>query len=222
MTTDPKKPAPRRGGTWSTQPSWPTVAVVVATLAAMVAFYALAKGEDRTESILLLGAIGTAIAGLMRPILSRRYEPLVLLLAVSLGLPALAGCGASALRTHATIGAVAQVTMSSTRELVPAGCDAALTACHGDAECIDRTAGDCRTAATAYDSALAGVRAYLDAVQVAAMGDEGLVLPALLVGLQSLAHLWESTRAALAGVGVSLPALPPIALELLAGVGGAS
>ena len=220
MADDPKKPA-RKSGTWHTQPSWPTVALVVAMLAAMLATYALTKGEDRTETILVLGAIGTTLAALMRPLLARFYTPLVMVVAVSLAIGA-SGCGASALRTHATIGAVAQVTMSTTRELVPAGCDAALTACHGDASCIDRTAGDCRIAATAYDSALAGVRAYLDAVQVAAMGDEGLVLPALLVGLAGLAHLWESTRAALAGVGVTLPALPPIALELLAGAGGAS
>lgn len=55
--------------------SWPTAAVIVATFAAMLGFYALSKGEDRTEAILLIGAIGTTVAGILRSLLTPPAPP---------------------------------------------------------------------------------------------------------------------------------------------------
>jgi hypothetical protein len=56
----------------------------------------------------------------------------------------------------------------------------------------------------------------MDAVDVAASADESSVLPALTSLLSSLTLRWNEYRAAFAVVGVSLPPLPPAALELVA------
>ncbi len=218
MADDPKKPA-RKSGTWHTQPSWPTVALVVAMLAAMLATYALTRGEDRTETILVLGAIGTTLAALMRPLFARFYTPLGALLAVSLALGA-SGCGASALRTHATIATVASASLGAAAPLVAPSCDLALSSCAGAEQCIAETVDRCRIATAAAEGLIASTSLYIDAIDAAALADEGLVLPALLALAGALARGWAAAVAQLASVGVTLPGLPPIVGELL--VGGAS
>lgn len=233
----PRRPMPPRI-------EWPTAAVLLGVLASMTAVWALASPEQRADLLTGIGAAGSVMLAIMRAILSRqdpppptsrssangidRHDPLQddrgshlpgslrVALLVPLAI-AVAGCGASALRTHATVGTVAAVTVASTAPLVAPACDAALTDCHGDAACIDRTGATCLAASRAHDAARAGVTAYLDAIEVAALADEGEVLPALATGLRGLAALWEAARVALAPLRVELPALPPVVLTLLGG-----
>jgi len=143
----------------------------------------------------------------------------IIALGVGIGAGALmgTGCGASALRTHATIATIAAGTLASTAPLVAPACDAALAGCDGGAACIDSTAERCRVAAVAAEGALVATRGYIDAIDVASLADEGLVLPALLSLASALAARWAEVVAALAGVGVTLPAL-----DLGALLGGAS
>ena len=72
-------------------------------------------------------------------------------------------------------------------------------------------------AGAAAEGALLATRGYIDAIEVASLADEGLVLPALLALASALAARWAEVVAALAGVGV---ALPPLDLGAL--LGGAS
>ena len=193
--------------------SWPTVAALALVLAAFVAVWTTAEGEHRSEMLAGLGAVGAVLLAAL-PGALRRARILVPLLLVALPLT---GCGASALRTHATVGTVAAVAVASTAPLVEPACAVALTDCHGDAACVDRTGDVCLAASRAHDAARAGVSAYLDAIEVAALADEGEVLPALATGLRGLAALWEAARVALEPLHVELPALPPVVLTLLGG-----
>lgn len=130
---------------------------------------------------------------------------------------ACAGCGASALHTHATVAAIASATMATTAPLVVAGCQERLAAC-ADAACVESAGGQCRGAAAAHETMTSVVRAYIDALRVAVMVDEeGEVLPALLAALRALVAGWADLRAAVAPVGVTLPPLPPLALALTGG-----
>lgn len=225
--------------------SWPTAAVIVATFAAMLGFYALSKGEDRTEAILLIGAIGTTVAGILRSLLTppappappappsdqdgpptrpRRptradTTPTIPRVALVLGL-LLPGCGASALSTHASIAVSMEAGLGVSRGLIAPACDVALTACHGDQACIDGTARDCRSAVAAWDVTHAAVIGYVEALQAASLADEGAVLDALAMVLATTARTWAATAAALATVGVALPSIPDAAAPLLAAIGG--
>lgn len=239
MTTASKPPrAPRI--------EWPTAAALTAVLAALVAVWVVASPEQRATMLTGVGAIGSVGLAVMRAMLSAqnaapppvappprspngidKHDPLsrdsdrgalrvgAMLLAL-VCLPAL-GCGASALRTHATIATIAAGTLASTAPLVAPACDAALAGCDGAAACIDSTAERCRVAAVAAEGALVATRGYIDAIDVASLADEGLVLPALLSLASALAARWAEVVAALAGVGVTLPAL-----DLGALLGGAS
>lgn len=128
----------------------------------------------------------------------------------------LAGCGASALHTHATVATIASATMATTAPLVVAGCEARLEAC-ADPSCVEQAASECRAAHVAHETMTAVVRAYIDALRVAVMADEGDVLPALLTVLRSVVAGWSNLRAAVAPAGVTLPPLPPLALTLTGG-----
>lgn len=229
--------------------SWPTAAVIVATFAAMLGFYALSKGEDRTEAILLIGAIGTTVAGILRSLLTPPAPPapparpsdqdgpptrhrrptradttptiprVALVLGLLLPLP---GCGASALSTHATIAVSMEAGLGVSRGLIAPACDVSLTACHGDQACIDGVARDCRSAVAAWEVGHAAVLGYVEALQAASLADEGSVLDALAMVLATTARTWAATVAALATVGVTLPSIPDAAAPLLAAIGGSS
>lgn len=133
------------------------------------------------------------------------------------------GCGASALSTHATIGTVAVASVEGSVPLIEAGCDVALTGCHGSAECLERVATQCRDARSAWSAARSSVLAYLAAIEVMSHADEGAVLPALGSLLRSMAHAYDAARVALAILHVELPPLPAAAVPILAALmGGAS
>lgn len=195
--------------------AWPTVAALGLVLAALVTVWI--TGPDHRGDILAgLGALGAVLLAAL-PGMLRRARVLVPLLALGLALGS-AGCGASALRTHATVAVVASGTLASTAPLVAPACDAALAGCMRDEACVADIAGRCRVAAAAAESAIVGVRAYVDAVELAADADEGAVLPVLLGALAALVRAWAGLAAALEPVGVTLPALPGVGALL----GGAS
>lgn len=129
---------------------------------------------------------------------------------------ALAGCGSSALRTHSTIATIARVSVVTAGDAVALTCETALARCTDDA-CIERTGGDCRAAATAAEAAIAGVRAYVDVIEVAARADEGQVGEALDLAVQAMARVYDSLRETLASLslGVTLPPLPPVAVAIV-------
>jgi hypothetical protein len=136
---------------------------------------------------------------------------------------ALTGCGASALRTHSTIATIARVSVVTAGDAVALTCETALARCGANAACVERTGGDCRTAATAAEAAIAGVRAYVDVIEVAARADEGQIGEALDLALQAMARVYESVRETFASLslGVTLPPLPPVAVAIVrALVGG--
>lgn len=222
MTADPKKPTPRKSGTWHTQPSWPTVALVVAMLAAMLATYALTKGEDRTETILVLGAIGTTLAALMRPLLARFYTPLGALLAVSLALGA-SGCGASALTAHARVYAFAAITLEATHETMVSTCTALRDACADGVSCLASAQSSCSDVATAQDAARDAVDLYQRVLSAANLaGEDPDIMRSVVAALGIAAEAWAALGRTLGRIGRDVPALPSWALDILATVGGAS
>jgi hypothetical protein len=188
---------------------WPTVAVLGLVLAALVVVWVTGP-EHRGDILAALGTVGALLLAVMRPML---VPPSVFLL-VFLGA---SGCGASALRQHATIASVSSAALAAAAPMVPAACDAALTACHGSEGCVMPTAERCRIAAASVEVAVASVRGYADAIEVASMADEGEVMPALLSALGGVTRLWAALVAALLSLGVELPALPALAATLLGG-----
>ncbi len=186
-----------------TRIEWPTVAVLGLVLAALVVVWVTGP-EHRGDILAGVGAVGAVLLAVLRPML---IPPAALALLVVLGA---SGCGASALRTHATIATVASVAVASAAPAVPVACEAALTACHGEAPCVAETAERCRAAASATDGLVAAVRGYVDAVEVASYADEGSVLPALLAAWGGLVRLWPTVVAVLAAIGVTVPALPAV------------
>lgn len=173
--------------------------------------------EDPAGTAVLIGVIGGAITTLRGAWLRQPPPPVIALLATLALAAPLAGCGASALRTHATIATVASVTLGQAAPLVAPACDTALTACHGAVTCIDETAERCRAAAAAVEGLTIATRGYVDAIEVASLADEGAALPALLSGLAALARGWAAAAALLDGLGVALPTLPAGVGALLGG-----
>jgi hypothetical protein len=193
-----------------TRIEWPTVAVLGLVLTALVVVWVTGP-EHRGDILAGVGAVGAVLLAVLRPML---IPPAALILAACLGA---SGCGASALRTHATIGTVAAVTLGGAAPLVAPACDAALTACQREPTCLAETAGRCRAASAAVDGLALVTRGYLDAIEIASMADEGAALPALMTGLSRLVVRWGEVAAYLLRFGVELPALPALASSLLGG-----
>lgn len=189
----------------STRIAWPTVVALGLVLVALVVVWLTAGEEHRSEILAGIGAVGAVLLSALPAILRR----VAVLIPIAL-LVALPGCGASALRQHATIATVAAGTLAATAPLAAPACDAALASCEGRSQCIDETAERCRLAAAALEGAGAATRAYLDGLEVAVLADEGAVLPALLAALGALARAWGEAAATLAALGVELPALPSL------------
>jgi hypothetical protein len=188
---------------------WQTVVVLVAFVAAAVVVWVVSP-DHRGDILATLAVVGPAVLAMMRPML---IPPAALVFVALLG----SGCGASALRQHATIASVSSAALAAAAPLVPAACDAALTACHGSEGCVTPTAERCRIAAASVEVAVASVRGYADAIEVASLADEGEVMPALLSALGGVTRLWAALVAALTSLGVELPALPALAASLLGG-----
>jgi|GEM_PF-2028160 len=134
----------------------------------------------------------------------------------------LAGCGASALATQARAATIAGVAMGSVGQELHDERAHALDACH-DTACEDSTTGAWAPAVAAYESARAALTTWIEALDVARQAGEpdGDILGALFVAVSRIAREWNQLAAALRGVGVEMPDLPP-ALAALLGAGAAS
>lgn len=119
----------------------------------------------------------------------------------------LSACSPSALQTHATIALVASHTLEVTRASALTACAALRDTCAADATCIEHTRTDCLAVADAQDTAVAAVTTYVDAVQLAALADEGRVMEALRFALEAASRAWASLGERLAVVGIALPSL---------------
>lgn len=199
--------------------SWPTALVAVATLAAVVAVYELSKGEDRTETIMVIGLIGTAITTFMAPLLR---PPAALLLVVLL--PGLSGCAPTALQLHARVYAFAAVTLEGTHASMVSACTALRDDCAGEAACLERARVSCLDVATAQDATRDAVDLYGRVIVAAsAAGGDDALLPQLLAALDIAARGWAALGRAYGAVtGAPLPDLPAWAGTLLAAAGGGS
>ena len=133
--------------------------------------------------------------------------PSTSILAGALTLALLVGCSPSALRTHATIALVASHTLEVTRASALASCAALRDTCAADAACIESARSNCLAVADAQDATVAAVAVYVDAVELAALADEGRVMDALRFALEAASRAWVSLGERLAVVGISLPAL---------------
>lgn len=58
--------------------SWPTAAVLVAVLAAIVAVFALAPPDERLELLGMIGGGGAVVLATLRPLIAARFAPIVL------------------------------------------------------------------------------------------------------------------------------------------------
>ena len=253
---------------------WPTVALVAAVVAGIVAVFAFAGPDERSDLLGILAVLGTTAAAVMRAafgaeapapkrvgydfrkcsecrrevaveghaegcskrddddpgaggevladgpptvpqrVSSRRNTLLrkastLVIAARMMGLSTLVlvGCSPSALQTHATIALVASHTLEVTRASALATCAALRDSCAADAACVEHTRADCLAVADAQDATVAAVAVYVDAVELAALADEGRVMDALRFALEAASRAWVSLGERLAVVGISLPAL---------------
>lgn len=223
---------------------WPTVALVAAVAAGIVAVFAFAGPAERSDLLGILAVLGTAGAAVMRAAFGAQPAPApkridddsdanggvveggvldngpsmrpvrtsvrrntLLAVPTGLALALIVGCSPSALQTHATIALVASHTLEVTRASALATCTALRDACAADIACIEHTRADCLAVADAQDATVAAVAVYVDAVELAALADEGRVMEALRFTLEAVERAWVSFGERLAVVGISLPAL---------------
>lgn len=120
----------------------------------------------------------------------------------------LSGCGASALRGHATATVIATIAVASAEDVYLAHLDAAQSECL-DEDCIDAARMSHRPAESAIALARVAVRTYRDAVEIAAEADETQdVIAALVTAALRLVARWAEVVAVMATLGVDVPALP--------------
>lgn len=134
---------------------------------------------------------------------------------------AFVGCGAGAARRHAGVATVLTVVHSGVADLVVDAVDAQAAECEQrpDAEraqCADALADVAAPAASAVDVIRASIVAYREAVQVAAVAEEGQdVTDSLLRALARIVLEWDTSLVpALRRLGVGVPELPAIVRSL--------
>lgn len=138
----------------------------------------------------------------------------------------LAGCGAGALRAHASAASILTVAHEGAREVLVATVDAQAAECEArpDAErepCAETLRAVAEPAAVAVDGVRAGLVVYREAVTVAAAAEAGEdVLSALAVALARVVREWDTVAAALSRLGVDVPPLPPIVRGMLDALAG--
>ncbi|MBK8260244.1 MAG: hypothetical protein IPK80_02780 [Nannocystis sp.] len=203
--------------------------------AALFGVWALSSPEQRADLLTGVAAVGGVVLSLMRALLSaqqqrppappppphangrdpdpledvdemrlHRVAPVVAVVLAG----ALAGCGPSALATHARVYAFAAVTLEASQASLVAACTSARDACSGDAACLADAEGECRAAALAQDATRDAVATYEGVIRAAALADSGDVMGSLMVALSLAASAWASLGARLGDVGIALPALP--------------
>lgn len=117
------------------------------------------------------------------------------------------GCGASSLRTHATIGAIAASALATSEIAIVDTCRARRDACAGGLACVESVRASCVDAAAAQDATRDVVSVYLDAIEIAALADDGRVAEALAGALVAAQSAWAALGRTLGELGISLPSI---------------
>ena len=143
-------------------------------------------------------------------LIARFRRPLVLLTAafvLALSVPFFViGCSPSALQTHATTALVARHTLNMTHDAIEVTCATLARECADDA-CLAARESECTAASHAQDAAVAAVLTYADAIELAALADEGQVMATLRFALDAAARAWTEAGLRLATIGISLPSI---------------
>jgi len=126
-----------------------------------------------------------------------------------------AGCGAGALQAHATAAQVVGIALDGAHDIASAHVERELTACVTvlDDECVEGVVADMAPVGLALTAAEVAWSSWVSAIEVAHLSGASDALLAALVGI--VRRALESYRAlgeALAGVGMTLPELPPMVL----------
>lgn len=125
------------------------------------------------------------------------------------------GCGASAVRQHASAATIAITAEQGARAAIISATRDELDACPTSepdrTRCIESTEQRALVAGAAHDALRPVLAAYRDAVLAASSAEDSeMVRAALVAAAVRVVREWESLRAALAAMGADLPALPLI------------
>lgn len=151
----------------------------------------------------------------------RRARSAAVILAWLFSAVALFGCGASALRAHASAATVLTVAHAGVADLVVATVDTQSVECEARpgperAPCVDTLRAVAEPAALAVDATRTAVVAYREAVSVAAAAEAGEdVVHALAVALARVVRTWDSLAASMRALGADVPDLPASVRALL-------
>jgi hypothetical protein len=118
----------------------------------------------------------------------------------------LLGCSPSALQTHATTALIARHTLEMTHDAIEVTCTRLAHECADDA-CLAAREADCTAAGHAQEAAVAAVLTYADAIELAALADEGQVMATLRFALEAAARAWTEAGQRLATIGITIPAI---------------
>lgn len=130
----------------------------------------------------------------------------------------LAGCGAGAIQVQARAATVASVALEGVHRVAMSETERRLDAC-ADVACTQDVETSMAPIGLAYEAARVALVAWVEALQLAQVaGEDGDVLSALLTAGARWLSLWDPLAAALAGVGLEVPRLPPLVTGLLGGV----
>jgi hypothetical protein len=158
----------------------------------------------------------TPISLVLRVLHGARTVGLAALL-VAVTVWACSGCGASALQVQARAATVATVALEGAHRLAMDATEDRLDACETVA-CTQEVEQAMAPVALAHEAARVALVGWVEALRLAAVaGDDGDVLSALLTAGARWLSLWDPLAAALAGVGVEVPRLPPLVTGLLGG-----
>lgn len=130
----------------------------------------------------------------------------------------LAGCGVGAIQVQARAATVASVALEGVHRVAMSETERRLDAC-ADVACTQDVETSMAPIGLAYEAARVALVAWVEALQLAQVaGEDGDVLSALLTAGARWLSLWDPLAAALAGVGLEVPRLPPLVTGLLGGV----
>ena len=140
------------------------------------------------------------------------------LLPLTFVLALVAGCGAGAIQIQARAATVATVALEGVHRVAMSETERRLDAC-ADVACTQDVETSMAPIGLAYEASRVALVAWVEALQLAQVaGEDGDVLSALLTAGARWLSLWDPLAAALAGVGLEVPRLPPLVTGLLGGV----
>lgn len=139
------------------------------------------------------------------------------LLPLTFVLALVAGCGAGAIQVQARAATVATVALEGAHRMTMDETERRLDACT-DVACTQDVERAMAPIALAHEAARVALVGWVDALQLAMVaGEDGDVISALLTAGARWLSLWDPLAAALAGVGLDVPRLPPLVSGLLGG-----